>query len=95
VAWLSALAAKNYSVGRTAREGKTMAKSFVVEIESDGIDQHDIFRALRKALPPSVRVTVRRDAQDDDKPIRCPGCGELKIDEKYYCTNCGSDLPRR
>lgn len=25
----------------------------------------------------------------------CPGCGELKLEETIYCTNCGTDLPRR
>ena len=28
-------------------------------------------------------------------PVVCPGCGELKIEETIYCTNCGTDLPRR
>lgn len=33
--------------------------------------------------------------REDDAPIICPGCGEVKIEEKLYCTNCGTNLPSR
>ena len=34
-------------------------------------------------------------SQDSKKPLRCPGCGELKLEETLYCTKCGTDLPSR
>jgi len=39
--------------------------------------------------PRSPRWTPKKE-----RSLRCPGCGELKLEEKIYCTNCGTDLPR-
>lgn len=41
----------------------------------------------------SVSLTTREAASGNQAALRCPGCGELKIEERIYCTNCGTWLP--
>ena len=44
----------------------------------------DVF--CRKLDEYEVRLKIRKKSQ------RCPSCGELKIEERVYCSNCGKFL---